>query len=36
MIFLNNFYKQDLDSMMNDVNDECFFLYYIILQNGDN
>jgi|SaaInlV_165m_DNA_1040744.scaffolds.fasta_scaffold208461_2 hypothetical protein len=37
MIFLNNFFKQDLDSIMNNVNvnDNYFLQHYIVLQNGD-
>ena len=35
MIFLHNVFKQYLDSIMNNVSDEYFFLHYIVLQNGD-
>lgn len=35
MIFLNNFFKQYLDSIMNNVNDDNFLQHYIVLQNGD-
>ena len=36
MIFLNNLFKQDLDSILSRDSDEVNFLHYAVLQNGDD
>mgnify|MGYP006256758593 CR=1 FL=1 len=36
MIFLNNFFKQSLDTIMTNISDEFFCLSYNVLQKGEN
>ena len=36
MIFFHSSIQEYLDTLQSNNVDECFFLYYNVLQNGDN